>query len=51
MESRKQLMVLFILIVVFIILGDNVDNTVQEKSSVFSLNRMRWLPSARACGQ
>jgi len=27
-----------------------VDNTV-ENSSVFSLNRMRWLPSARAYGQ
>jgi len=32
MESRKQLMVLFILIVVFIILGESVDNTVEENS-------------------
>jgi len=30
--------------------GDSVDDTV-ENSSVFSLIRMRWLPSARACGQ
>jgi len=30
---------------------DSVDNTVEENSSVFSLVRMRWLPSARACGQ
>jgi len=29
--------------------GDSVDNTV-ENSSVFSLIRMHWLPSARACG-
>ena len=29
---------------------DSVDNTVQENSSVFALIRMRWLPSARACG-
>jgi len=29
---------------------DSVDNTV-ENSSVLSLIRMRWLPSARACGQ
>jgi len=28
-----------------------VDNTVEENSSVFSLIRMRWLPSAGACGQ
>ena len=31
--------------------GDSVDNTVEENSSIFSLIRMRWLPSARACGQ
>jgi len=31
--------------------GDSVDNTVGENSSVFSLIRMRWLPSARACWQ
>jgi len=30
---------------------DKVHNTVEENSSVFSLIRMRWLPSARACGQ
>jgi len=30
---------------------DSVDNSVQENSSVFSLIRMRWLPSPRACGQ
>jgi len=28
----------------------SVDNTLEENSSVFSLNRMHWLPSARACG-
>jgi len=27
---------------------DSVDNNAQENSSVFSLIRMRWLPSARA---
>jgi len=31
--------------------GDSADNTVEENSSIFSLIRMRWLPSARACGQ
>jgi len=32
--------------------GDSVDNSVEENSSVFSVIRMRWLPSAaRACGQ
>ena len=31
--------------------GDSVDNTVEENSSIFSLIRMRWLLSARACGQ
>jgi len=31
--------------------GDSVDNTVEENSGVFSLIRMRWLPSARACWQ
>ena len=31
--------------------GDSVDNTVEQNSSVFSLIRMRRLPSARACGQ
>ena len=31
--------------------GHSVDNTVEENSSVFSLIRIRWLPSARACGQ
>jgi len=30
--------------------GDSVDNTIEENSSVFSLIRMRWFPSARACG-
>jgi len=30
---------------------DSVDNTVEENSSIFSLIRMRWLLSARACGQ
>ena len=29
----------------------SVDNTDKEHSSVFTLMRMRWLPSARACGQ
>ena len=29
--------------------GDSVDDTVEENSSVFSLIRMCWLPSARAC--
>jgi len=28
-----------------------IDNTIGENSSVFSLIRMHWLPSARACGQ
>ena len=28
--------------------GDSVDDTVEENSSVFSLIRMCWLPSARA---
>ena len=31
--------------------GDSVDNTVEENSIVFSLIRMHWLPSARACAQ
>ena len=31
--------------------GDSVDNTAAGNSSVFSLIRIRWLPSARACGQ
>jgi len=31
--------------------GDSVDNAVEEKSSVFSIVRMHWLPSARACRQ
>ena len=31
--------------------GDSVDNIVEEHSSAFSLIRMHWLPSARACGQ
>ena len=31
--------------------GNSVDNTVEENSSVFSIFRMHWLPSARACGQ
>jgi len=31
--------------------GDSVDNTVEENSSIFSLIRMHWLPSARASGQ
>ena len=30
---------------------DSVDDTVEENSSIFSLIRMRWLPSARACRQ
>ena len=30
---------------------DSVDSSVEENSSVFSLIRMRWLPSARTCGQ
>ena len=30
---------------------DSVDNIVEENSSVFSLIRICWLPSARACGQ
>jgi len=30
---------------------DSVDNTVEENSSIFSLSRMHWLPSARACEQ
>ena len=28
---------------------DSVDNTVEDNSSVFSLIRIRWLPSARVC--
>ena len=28
---------------------DSVDNIVEENSSILSLIRMRWLPSARAC--
>ena len=31
--------------------GDSVDNTIEENSSIFSLIRMCWLPSARACWQ
>ena len=31
--------------------GDSVGNSVEENSNVFSVVRMRWLPSARACGQ
>jgi len=31
--------------------GDSVNNTADENSSIFSLVRMRWLSSARACGQ
>ena len=31
--------------------GDSAENAVEENSSVFSLIRVRWLPSARACGQ
>jgi len=31
--------------------GDSADNTGEENSSVFSVIRMRWLLSARACGQ
>jgi len=34
----------------FIRYGDSIDNTVEENSSIFSLIRMRWLPSVRACG-
>jgi len=34
-----------------IMYGDSADNTVDENSSVFSLIRMHWLLSARACGQ
>jgi len=30
---------------------EDVDNTVEENSGVFFPIRMRWLPSARACGQ
>ena len=30
---------------------NGVDNTVEENSSVFSLIRMHWLPSAKACRQ
>jgi len=30
---------------------NGVDNTVEQNSSVFSLIRMHWLPSARACRQ
>jgi len=46
----------FILFAYYVITryGDSVDNTVntvEENSSVFSLIRMRWLPSARASGQ
>ena len=31
--------------------GDSVAKTVVENSSIFSLIRMCWLPSSRACGQ
>jgi len=31
--------------------GDGARNAVEENSSVFSLIQMRYLPSARACGQ
>jgi len=31
--------------------GDSVNNTVEQNYSIFSLIWMRWLPSARACGQ
>ena len=36
---------------VIISYGDSVDNTVEKNSGIFSLIRMRWLPSTRACGQ
>ena len=36
---------------VCLLFGDSVDNTAEKNSSVFSLIRMHWLPSARACGQ
>ena len=38
-------------IAVSLMYGDSVDNKVEENYNVFSLIRMRWLPSARACRQ
>jgi len=40
----------YIVLVCHLRYRDSVDNTVEENSIVF-LIRMRWLPSARACGQ
>jgi len=37
--------------VVLILLLLRYGDSVEENSSVFSLIPMRWLPSARACGQ
>jgi len=34
-----------------VVYGYSVDYAVDENSSVFSLIRMHWLPSARICGQ
>jgi len=42
--------VVVVVVAVFPWCGDSVDDTVDENSSVFSLIRMRWLPSARAFG-
>ena len=33
------------------VFNDVIDNTVEQNSNVFSLIQMRWLPSARICGQ
>jgi len=41
----------YIVLVCHLRYRDSVDNTVDENSSVFFLIGMRWLPSARACGQ
>jgi len=43
--------IVFVIIILLLRYEDSVDNTGEENSSVFSLVWMRWLPSARACGQ
>ena len=42
--------VVVVVVVLTIRCGDSADNTVEENSSVFSLIRMHWLPSARHAG-
>jgi len=48
--AKYRLTQVVVVVVVFPRCGDSVDDTVDENSSVFSLIRMRWLPSARHSG-